>query len=603
MIKFIIIFLIASPILFAGDSFMEFWKAYDYGMLLSIMFLIIIIPIWMIVSLFTKNKSNRLFKSLILIDIAIFIISIISSSINQHIEAQNYKPSHEFQKPYEYGVYRNNVVAFEEQNDSIIDMYLEDYVYIGGSRNLSYLTKNGLLLCNQYIDTSIVDPMMAKCSDSSLILLSQTKDILYFDFNSEKFKDTHNEYILNIPNRLNLHDDYIENAHHKKYYEKGNRRYWSDYEELYLDHIDINDTKSIEKIGYHSFLSVMDKQNNEIIFYDNSYPIHKFKLINEPKLASYDWREDILYIVYKKDDSKIYELTNILSKPYTLAQNRVKTILNEVFQPWWKSAKIPYKGISQKDIDKLAKYFKDDSYMKFNYKVKQLDTTDTYEVEVTSYIKPTMCLLFQLDTNDTHTKIHSITYNKRYYKKELFQTLTKELVNTKTDFDLLKWLIKYESLLGNIKYEFALNNSDLPNGIKEPLVENIDVTMKNYLWNNVKKLNKNLNKRQEIKIFRKKYPCINQYLSTIQEYRKEYLNLPHPLTNTNIQKSLSRLFYFLNKKCKQIDKLKTEPYKNLFKAIDSAYIFKYDDNLNHILKKLNIKSQRFEDLRIYLLKF
>jgi hypothetical protein len=206
MLKLLILFLTTSSLLFSGDDFMAYWKAYHFAILLSLAFLIVLIPIWMIVTLVSKGKSDRFFKRLVLVDLTILIISIISLYVDHYIDEQNYKPSHTFQKPYEYGVYMNNIVVFEEQNNSIIDIYLNDYFYWGGHRNLSYLTKKELFAYNTftaydtttfiYIDTSIVHPIMGKYSNNSFILLSKNKDILYFDLNSTKFQNKQSQYTL-----------------------------------------------------------------------------------------------------------------------------------------------------------------------------------------------------------------------------------------------------------------------------------------------------------------------------------------------------------------------------------------------------------------------
>jgi hypothetical protein len=600
--KLIILFLSISACLFSGDDFMLHWKAYDFGMAMPILFLFIFIPLWIVASLLLKGKGNSFFKILFYINFAIFIISVIAASASHHIENQKHKPKHRFQKPYEYGIYKNNVVVFEEKNDSIIDMYLNTNLYYANVRNLSYLTQQGMVVCDigkkishRYIDASAVKPLMAECHDLSLRLLTNDNNISYYDINSKKFQNKYNE----VPTSLNLFEDYIENAHHKKYDRYGSQSYWSDYKKLYLDHIEINDTKHIKKIGYHSFLSVMDKKKNEIIFYKDGYPIHKFQLNKKPKLALYDWIEDIVYVVYEEDDTKIYELNNILASSYKLVQNRVKTILNEVYQPWWSLPKAPYNGISQKEMDKLTHYLKDNAYMHFDYKVKQLKESNiSYEVEITSKIKPLKSLVFVLDANKTYTKINAISYNTHYLKKELFKVLAQELMQTKTDFDLLIWLIRYESLLADIEYEYALENHDIQDQIKKRLANQIDNTMRDYFWSEVYRISHSFDKKDAITIFKKKYTCVNKYLIQLRKYRKRYLSLPHPLTDANVVKSLNKFFYILNRQCNKVIAGQSKKYKKLFEEIDRNFPMSDDYELKKILKKLHINSTRFKNKKL-----
>lgn len=592
MIKFIIIFLTASSILFAGDSFMEFWKAYDYGMLLSIMFLIIIIPIWMIVSLFTKNKSNRLFKSLILIDLAIFIISIISSSINQHIEAQNYKPSHKFQKPYTYGIYKNSTIAIEEKNDSIVDIHIDDSY----PREPSYLTKKGLLVCDEsysnkihhrYINTEHIYPLMAKCSDLRLIFLSEMKEILYFDINTSKFRHKQNEPILNIPNSLNLDKDYIENAHHKKYGKKGDRSYWSDYEELYLDHVEINDTKSIEKIGYHKLLPVMDKEKNEIILHNNGIPIHKFQVDNRPKLVTYDRNKDIFYIVYENDDAKIYELKNKLSKTYVAVQNNVKSIIDSAFRPWWKFINVPMKGVSKKDIQKIENFYDNNKHISFYYKVLQ-NKNSIYHIEVTTDYKPFTSMYFTIEHTNENTQLLSLEFIKRKFMPKELTTLAETFSMAKDDYDILIGLTKLEALIKDTVYEQVDKRSPLKKGF---IKQTINKQMRTYFYSNEEVLRHNL--KDKITLFKTKYPCIVSYLSKLR--KNGGLNEPHPLTNEYIRKTLSGLFWFLNNKCNLNNETNLNNYKSLFKKIDKKYPLTNNYTLKKLLRKFKINSLRLKD--------
>jgi len=587
-IKLIILFLAVSSVLFAGDDFMSHWKAYHYGIFMSILFLFVLIPLWGILSLLFDGKVDGFFKSLVVIDLLVLVISWFSLLIANHIEAQNYKPRHTFQNPYEYGIYKNNVVVFEEKNSSIIDMHLKDSWYVGNHKNLSYLTQQGLLVCDirdeygyRYIDVSVLKPLMAECTDDSVNLLISDKNISSFDLNRTKFK-ARSGY---IPMHLNISKDYKKSSI---------RNVWTSYKTFATDHIDINSTKDIKDVRYYPFLPVMDKNNNEIILYRNGYPIHKFRLDRTPKLVIYDRHKDIFYIVYKDDDFKIYELTNTLSKSYKLAQSRVKTIINEAYQPWWKSPKPPYDGISSEDMDKLVEYF-DKVHMDLDYKVKHTkDSNISYQVEVTSQAKPMMSLVFNLDTNKTYTKINNISYNTRYPQKELFQVLAKELVETKTDFDILQWLIKYESLLANIKYKYVLNNRDIKDDRKTKLASKMDQRMRNYLWSEVAKIS-SIDKKKMVRIFKRRYTCISRYLEGL---RKRDLNSRHPLSHENVMKTLHELFYTLNYKCKHIVSHPNKNYKKLFEEIDKKLPFnKIDYELNRILRQQHINSVRLKKVK------
>ena len=583
MIKFIIIFLMATSVLLAGDSFMEFLKAYDYGMLFSIIFLLIIIPLWILTSLITKGKSDNLFKILILIDLSVFIISITSSYIDHHIEKQNYKPNHEFQKPYEYGIYKNNIVPFKEKNDSIIDMYLEDYVYIGGARNLSYLTKKGLLVCDvssssetsyRYINTAVISPIMAEYHGDRIIFLSKNKDILYYEINDSKFENKQYEQPSYISNYFDLNKYYIENAHHKKYGTKGDRSYWSDYEELYLDHVEINDIKSIEKIGYHKLLPVMDKEKNEIILHNNGIPIHKFQVDNRPKLVTYDRNKDIFYIVYESDDSKIYELKNKLSKTYIAVQNNVKSIINSAFRPWWKFINVPMKGVSKKDIQKIENFYDNNKHISFYYKVLQ-NKNSIYHIEVTTDYKPFTSMYFTIEHTNENTQLLSLEFIKRKFMPKELTTLAETFSMAKDDYDILIGLIKLEALIKDTVYEQVHKRSPLKKGF---IKQTINKQMRTYFYSNKEVLRHNL--KEKITLFKTKYPCIVSYLS--KQRKNGGLNEPHPLTNTYIQKTLGWLFWFLNDKCNLNTETNLNHYKNLFKKIDK----KFPLNNNRALKKL-----------------
>jgi len=69
----ILALLLGTDLLFAGDSFMMQWKIQHFGMLFSIGSLIIILPLWIVTSFFTK-KSDGFFKTLLWIDLTLFAL-------------------------------------------------------------------------------------------------------------------------------------------------------------------------------------------------------------------------------------------------------------------------------------------------------------------------------------------------------------------------------------------------------------------------------------------------------------------------------------------------------------------------------------------------
>ena len=113
----LLLLLIATSTLIAGDSFMESWKPYDFGMFYSAIFFIISIPIWLLIAIWGIFGKNEIiakgFGVVTGINIAIFIISFLFSGVNGYINSQKYMPGHSFQKPYEYGVYKNSSVKYE----------------------------------------------------------------------------------------------------------------------------------------------------------------------------------------------------------------------------------------------------------------------------------------------------------------------------------------------------------------------------------------------------------------------------------------------------------------------------------------------------------
>jgi len=410
MIKYITTFLITSSILLAGDSFMEHFKFYDYGMLYSMLLLIIILPIWGVAIIYNKtvNKSNNFFNFLLYADLFLFAISWVASMINAHIEAQNKKPRHYFQKPYMYGVYKKDKVLYEENNSSIIDIHINNY-----KDKPNYLTENGLLVCKKscrfnsvynYIDVNYTKPTMAQCNgcNSKVILLSKNDDILNYKIN--------NEY--NRKNYFNINEDYFKvNSISNKNKDKN---YWSIYKELYLDHLEINNTKLIKKYSDYKLFAVMDKKKKEITIYGKGIAINSFKLDSEPKLVAYNDKKDRFYIVYKNNDTKIYELKNELTKVYTKA----KSIVNSAFIPWWKFIKIPIKGMSKKDIKAIRNFYDNKRRIDFNYIIKPLKNK-IYHINVYSDdYKPHSAMHFTIQYSDNNFKLLNFKFKERKLKEK-----------------------------------------------------------------------------------------------------------------------------------------------------------------------------------------
>ena len=377
-------------------------------------------PIWLLVAVFSKpdGSSGKVFSAIFFIDFAIFIISIISMGIDEYIDSQKYVPSHSFQSPYEYGVYKNSSVAYD----------IEKY--------------------------------------------------------NQLFKED----------------------------------------------------------SYRNLSLKLDKNRSVAIFYDKGYPIHSFKLNKRAKSIAYNYNEDVVYTIYDDNISKIYQLYNILSKPYNLAQNRVKKVINETYKPWWQFSKIPYDGISKTDMKMLSKYLNKE-HIYFEYRVEKVDKNSTYKVFVSSDEKPTKSIVFKLSLDENKTKFYSIKFTKRLVKKELFDALAKELVDTKTDLKLFEWLIKYESLLTDVKNEYTSGVDDIK---KERVAGIIEDNMREYLWSEVAKIDKTLKKKKKVKEFRQKYKCISKYLDDIQNTRRDYSNERHPLTAANVKRYISNIFYFLD---------------------------------------------------------
>ena len=419
MKKYIPIFLLTSFILFAGDSYMEFMKPYEFGMILSVIFFIVLMPIWLLVAMFSDSDSNGgVFPTIIFIDFAIFAISFVSMGIDKHIDSQKYMPSHSFQSPYKYGVYKNSLVAYD----------IKKY--------------------------------------------------------NQLFKED----------------------------------------------------------SYRNLSLKLDKNRSVAIFYNKGYPIHSFKLNKRAESIVYDYNEDIVYALSEENNSKIYQLYNILSEPYTLAQKRVKKVINETYKPWWEFTKIPYDGISKNDIKRLSKYLNKE-HIDFEYRVEKVDKNSTYKIFVSSDEKPTKSIVFKLSLDENKTKFYSIKFTKRLVKKELFNALAKELVDTKTDLKLFEWLIKYESLLTDVKNEYTSGVDDIN---KERVAGIIEDNMREYLWSEVAKIDKTLKKKKKVKEFRQKYKCISKYLDDIKNTRRDYSNERHPLTDANVKRYISSVFYFLD---------------------------------------------------------
>jgi len=517
---------------FAGDSFMEFWKVYDFAMFFSVLLFIFIMPFWLIFFLFSKGKGNKFFRNIILLDVAVFCFSYLYGQFDQFIDYQRQKPKHHFQESYEYGIYGNPKLLFSENNDSIIDIYFDD-------TDLSYLTKKGHFITKinrNLIDIDIhsMQPIIARTRTGyDIILMTANKDIFQYDLNVSKLKSINGTYY-----KLDFTKYYYKSQYQIK---KTDDTYQSYYDDLYAQHLKSNDTKDIERIGYHHFLTVVDTQNSKVIFYDNTYPIHEFKLDKKPKLALYNQYKDTLLVVYEKDDSKIYELSNILTKDYTKVQNIIKEIINSAFTSWGEQESLPIDGVNTKDIEQIKEVFNSQKDIDFYYRVNK-QKENLYSIDVFSNYAPLINMNFVIKYTSTTKKLISFKMQKRYFKKNELLKLVNMLSESKSNLDALKGLLRLEALISDTSYNLS-NQSDV--SLKSYIEQEVRKRMYEVFFKNLKIKNESMAKK--IEHFKTTLPCIVSYTSHYRDYGG--LNSTPPLTQKFLDNIFKQLTWYLKNKC------------------------------------------------------
>ena len=456
-----------TSMLFAGDSYMLQWTIYDYIYVLSIAFLLIVLPLWIIVALITKGKYNNIFMTLIHVNLAIFVIfSMVHSANNlKKNYKQEYKSQHNFQKSsiahrQHYG---NDVLVPGTEKLTILDMHTHiNSIIQKKDVAIYFLTKDNRIYRSYFNRTEPVIKIME---------LNNTRKFLFDSFS---------------PDDIVVYD----NNGNASYYRLSYKNYKYTFDKNETERV--NRDEILSSKCQHDLRPKIIKGQHELQF-KKATP---FKVKYEPKLAlkidSTGYRGDMndsLYVVYKNKKG-LYRLRNIDATENEHIQEKVGFIIKKAIVPKENVPDVSSLKINQETFDKLRIFLMEKPAIDYDYKLFVNNNHAT--VVVTSKEREDLKLIFKLlkekdwDVVDVYTFVTQEqkilgtipTVNMvedlnqstlKFYENE-FEKHAKRFIEADNIYDIFSERVKYgvalQCLAKNVKiydkdaYFFRANNME-----------------------------------------------------------------------------------------------------------------------------------------------
>ena len=410
MTKFIIIFLIMTSMLFAGDSYMEQTTIYDLVVLFSIIFLLMLIPLYIIVALITKGRnSSSIFVKLFFIDIVIIIISMILSSIDGYKKRnyiEHYNSYHAFQELKEH--YGKDILVPGTEGLTILDIHTRMNLYTSKNDVAIYFLANDNTIYRSFFDRT--EPVV------KVMELNNTRGFLFYSL-SEDEKMIYNNNTIVVYDNNNTVASYSLSYKNNKFIfdnsatERINRKL----------HLAKTKRKRDSILSYSPYIEMRPKiiKNRQELQFADATP---FKVKYKPKsaLKIFDTgysgdKDDSLYVVYENKKG-LYRLRNMANPENKQVQQKVKFLIEKAIVPKWR---VPHTifgvlydkltdyrskkwimpdvsslNINQEKFDKLRILLLENPAIEYNYKLRVYNNHAT--VVVTSKEREDLRLLFRL---------------------------------------------------------------------------------------------------------------------------------------------------------------------------------------------------------------